>query len=165
MSTEQVEETVIETSDAPDSGAEENASTVDTPENENVERALSREAAKYRRQLREAESERDQLAEQVKLLRVRDVQLALNQEGLSEGQIKALWDIGLDPLSFLDDAGDVNSAKVAGVTQTLKDAWAPSDLMGRPKPALQPALTGGATPGVIPEAKTWANAIQQAPRL
>ena len=68
----------------------------------------AREAAKYRRQLRAAETERDALVGQVEALRRAQV------DTLAEGRIKpaALWASGVELEALLDGGGVVDVAKV-----------------------------------------------------
>lgn len=69
----------------------------------------SREAAKYRRQLRDAEAARDQLAERLAALQ-RGQAETFAREHLADGA--DLWRDGVDLTALLDDGGQVDPDKV-----------------------------------------------------
>lgn len=113
----------------------------------------NREAAKYRRQLREAEAERDQLRETVTGYRRAEVEKHAEAAGMVRGA--DLFDLGADLGELLAEDGTVDPEKVtAAATAVLADRphWrrppTDFDLGARP---LSPA--GG---------PTWAEVIRRA---
>lgn len=104
--------TTQETTSAPTTDAEQ----TDTPQveetnqepQEGTERG-NREAAKYRRQLREAEAERDTLTSRVEALQKDTI------EGIAASILKrpaALWATGTTLADLLDTSGNIDPAKV-----------------------------------------------------
>lgn len=93
----------------------------DTPETETTEPAPEvdegKEAAKYRRRLRETEKERDALLEQVENLR----RAAIDSEVASKHRIptEGFWATGVTVDQLLTDDGTIDPAKVAA---TVDDA-------------------------------------------
>ena len=84
----------------------------------------SREAAKYRRQLRDTKAERDALSERLSTLQRREAE-RLAAEHLADGA--DVWRDGLDVAALLDDDGNIDSAKVADAAQAARNAhphWA-----------------------------------------
>lgn len=113
-----------------------------------------REAAKYRRQLREAEAERDTLSGRVAAMQKREV------ERLAAADLAApadLWLTGTALADLLDDNGDVDTAKVTDAIQRVigeRPSWraapAPPSFDGgvrataaAPGPTYQDVLRGG----------------------
>lgn len=96
----------------------------------------NREAAKYRRQLRETETRATALAERLEVVQRREV------ERLAATDLAApadLWLTGPDLPDLLDEAGDVDPAKVATAVTAV--------LAGRPgwaRPDGPPTYDGGA---------------------
>lgn len=82
----------------------------------------SRQAAKYRRQLRDTEAERDTLQEQVSTLR-----RTIAEESLRGVLAKpsALWLTGVEAADFYDDAGNLDTDALAAAA---KDAAAQNGL-------------------------------------
>lgn len=76
-----------------------------------------REAARYRRRLREAEAERDALREQVERLQRREVERVAG-EHLSVGS-DVFTVGGVDLADVLDDGGEVDAAKVAEIAERI----------------------------------------------
>jgi len=99
---EQTPEATPEAEQAPEQEPE--AETGKEPQN------ASREAARWRKQLRETETERDNLVGQVEALRRAEV------DRLAEGhkiRPEALWASGVELAALLNDAGTVDAKKVA----------------------------------------------------
>ncbi len=85
---------------------------------------VRREASSYRRKLRAAESERDQLAERLTAARMREIERAASQpaEGFRPLQdARDLWRTDLTVADLLDDDGDVDAAKVRAAVAKLAD--------------------------------------------
>ncbi len=106
--------------DAPDSPAEE-------PEDQgDPVAAARREAASYRRRLRDTEGERDRLAERVAGYQRREVE-ALAEQGPGHGYERMasgadLWTAGIQLADLLDEDGAVDPAKThVAVTAVLAD--------------------------------------------
>ncbi|WP_298442824.1 hypothetical protein [Gordonia sp. (in: high G+C Gram-positive bacteria)] len=89
-----------------------------TPETEGGEpEPQSKREARYRTQLRDAEAQRDQLAERVETMQRTEV------ERLAADVIaapKALWAAGVTLDDLLDDDGMVDAAKVEAATRTAQ---------------------------------------------
>ncbi|MCV7379959.1 hypothetical protein BST11_15365 [Mycobacterium alsense] len=103
-----VDESTVEQSDAPAEG----------------DGGGNREAAKYRRQLREAEAQRDALSERLSTLQRREAE-RLAAEHLADGA--DMWRDGLDIAALLDDDGNLDPAKVADAAGAIGRAhrhWA-----------------------------------------
>lgn len=91
-----------------------------TEEPDEGEAKPSREAARYRRQLREAEAERDELAR-----RLEANHRALAEElARSQGRVSpaALWANGATVESLLDEAGNVDPALVNAAVEASVEA-------------------------------------------
>jgi hypothetical protein len=69
-----------------------------------------REAAKYRRRLRDAETERDRLSERVVSLQRAEVERLATADSLRPA---ALWSSGVELADLLSDDGTVSAAKVS----------------------------------------------------
>lgn len=83
---------------------------------ENDKAAESREAAKYRTRLRDAEAQRDDLAQQLEESRKQIV------EGMSRlTRPEALWVAGIDVNDLLDDAGRIDPGKVSEAVATATE--------------------------------------------
>jgi hypothetical protein len=149
--TEDVQETPPQ--EAPDSPAEE-------PEDQGDPAAAARrEAASYRRRLRDAEGERDRLAERVAGYQRRDVE-ALAEQGHGHDRMAAgsdLWTGGVQLADVLDEAGAIDpervQAQVAAVLSERphwrKNIWAPVDVGQGPR-------TDGA-----PSSRTFADVLRE----
>jgi hypothetical protein len=90
----------------------------------------SGEAAKWRRRLRDTETERDGLATRLSALQRAEAQRLAGAD-LADG--KDLWLAGVDLPDLLDDAGNVDPAKVADTTAAV--------LVDRPHWAAQRPVT------------------------
>jgi len=104
------------------------------------------EAAKYRRRLREAETERDALSGRVEAMQKREV------ERLAATDLAApadMWLTGTTLADMLDDNGDVDAAKVTDAIQRIigaRPSW-------RADPA-PPSFDGGVR-AAVPTATTF----------
>jgi hypothetical protein len=88
------------------------------------DRGGNREAAKYRRQLRDAEAARDALSERLSTMQRREAE-RLAADHLADGA--DMWRDGLDLAALLDDDGNLDPAKVADAAQAARKAhphWA-----------------------------------------
>ncbi len=90
-----------------------------------------REAAKYRRRLREAETERDRLAEQVVSLQRAEVERLAMAGDLRPA---ALWASGAELAGLLGDDGTVDAAKVTAAIEAAREQ------LGIPKPPVGPRV-------------------------
>ena len=79
-----------------------------------------REAARYRRQLREAETERDGLRTQLDALRRAEVDRLVTDAKLKPA---AVWAAGIDLASLLAADGTVDPAKVAQAVTTTREVF------------------------------------------
>lgn len=102
-----------------------------------------REAAKYRRRLREAEAERDQLAERVESLQRAEVERAATADGLRPA---ALWASGVELANLLADDGTVDGPKVLAAIEASREE------LGIPAPPVGPRVPReGRSPGRPPK--------------
>ncbi|PPF32277.1 hypothetical protein C5B93_15905 [Rathayibacter sp. AY1A2] len=127
--------------------------TVEAPQKaEEQQQNGNSEAAKYRRQLREAEAERDTLRSRVESLQRSDV------ERIASTKIEkasAVWAAGSQLADLLDEDGNVDPEKVAAAAESARDSLG---LKHVPDPGVIP--NQGTTPqSVAPEAMSWAAAL------
>jgi hypothetical protein len=97
--------------------------SADTAENGD-DRGGNREAAKYRRQLRDAEAQRDDLSDRLATLQRREAE-RLAAEHLADGA--DMWRGGLDLAALLDGDGNLDPNKVADAAHATRKAhphWA-----------------------------------------
>lgn len=87
---------------------------------EDGDKGSNREAAKYRRKLRDAEAERDALATRLETLQRAEAE-RLASKHLAKGA--ALWVGGTALADVLDDDGDVDPAKVTERAQHVRDEY------------------------------------------
>lgn len=80
-------------------------------------RYLSREAAAYRRRLRDAEAERDQLREQLERVQTAEVERLAAGAGLSAA--KDIWMFGATLPTLRNDDGDIDPETVSGLVADL----------------------------------------------
>ncbi len=133
----------------PDDNSTDQSATEDTGDAK-----LRREAARYRRSLREAETERDGLRGRVEAMQKAEV------ERLAANDLAApadMWLTGTTLADLLDDNGDVDTAKVTDTIQRVigeRPSWraapAPPSFDGgvrataaAPGPTYQDVLRGG----------------------
>lgn len=122
--------------------------------------AASREAAKYRRQLRDAEAqrdqisaERDQLGERLAAMQRREAE-ALAREHLADGA--DVWRDGLEPSAVLDDDGNLDPAKVTAAAKAARKAhphWAAPQPQKR-NPSRRGSFVSGASGRGLHEVST-----------
>lgn len=111
----------------------------------------NKEAAKYRRQLREVEAERDGLATTVETLRRQVVATAMPTDRIKPD---ALWATGRNAAEFFDEAGQLDAAKLSSITKET------AAKLGVP---LQDVVhESGRRSGVSVEPKaTWSDALKR----
>ena len=136
------EETDTEPQDAPDPVDTEPVSTEADDSGDSAK--LRREAARYRRSLRDTEVERDNLRDRLTLLQRAEVErLASGDDGLAvPGD---LWLSGVDLASLLDGDGNVDLAQVReAVAKVLDDRphWRRAAPVGFDGGVRQPAPAG-----------------------
>ncbi len=140
--------------EAPDSPAEQ-------PEDQGDPAAAARrEAASYRRRLRDVEGDRDRLAEKVAGYQRREVE-ALAEQGHGHDRMAAgsdLWTGGVQLADVLDEAGAIDPERVqAQVAAVLaerphwrKNIWAPVDVGQGPR-------------GTVPSGTSWSQVLGRQP--
>lgn len=105
------DQTPEQTTDA----GEETSTEVQTPQEPTEAHAGNAEAAKWRTRLREAEAERDTLAQRLQRLQRAEVtRLATGPGKLHDGS-----DLATDLADLVDDEGDVDPAKVSAAVAAL----------------------------------------------
>lgn len=114
-STESTQATTGTGQQEPDTGTE----ATETPQQGQEAESGNREAAKYRRQLRDTETERDALAQRVSHMQTHEAQ-RLAAEQLADGT--DLWRDGTTVADLLDDDGNLDPAKVYEVAKELLGA-------------------------------------------
>lgn len=80
-----------------------------------------KEAARYRRKLRDTEAERDALAERIETLQRREIE-RLASRIVKQGA--AVWLAGDTVEAFLDEDGDIDPDKVAEVARRMRTLYA-----------------------------------------
>lgn len=112
----------------------------------------SNREAKYRRALRETETERDTLREQVTTMqRDQAERIAADQLAKPAG----LWASGTVLADLLDDTGHIDPAKVTEAAQSAADALG----LAQPTRSPRPDLTQGGRGAVGGPADDWADAF------
>jgi len=102
--------------DAPQA-ATEPQDEADVPDEADDEPA-GKEAARYRRRLRDAEAERDELATRVEALQRAEVERLAGQKLTKPS---AIWAAGVELSGLLDEAGNVSPDAVAEAAQAARD--------------------------------------------
>ncbi|MGI1849936.1 hypothetical protein [Rhodococcus sp. SJ] len=112
MSDQTTDQLLGDTTEVVDQAPAEAVDQPDTPETDTPDEG--KEAAKYRRRLRDTEKERDALLEQVDTLRREAIErLAAQHLAKPEG----LWAAGVTVDQLLDDDGHIDQKKVTAATQ------------------------------------------------
>lgn len=110
----------LEQQHAVDAADAENAATEDNSGNDNsTDDNSNHEAAKYRRRLRDTETERDQLATRLDTLQRAEAE-RIASETLHKGA--GLWANGTELADLLDDDGDVSAEKVKQAAHAAVDS-------------------------------------------
>ncbi|WP_347057268.1 hypothetical protein ABC795_11220 [Blastococcus sp. HT6-30] len=120
---------------------------------EGQQSAANREAANYRRKLRDAEAERDALASAVATYQKRDAEALVGERLLSAAD---LWVAGVELKDLLDDGATVSAEKVdAAVAKVLEDHphWAPK------KPGVPRDMGQGSRGESVGGGTSWASVI------
>lgn len=123
-------------------------------ENDDQPSKTGHEAAKYRRQLRDTEAERDDLRSRLANAHVREA------ERRAEGQLHDtgdLWRYGTDLNSLIDGNGDIDVSKVDEAVHELKRTRPHLSKIGMKHP--EPSQGKGGPPS---EPVTWQQAAKQA---
>ena len=144
-------EAAVEATDAtePDSSAQDTADTGQADNNAN------REAAKYRRKLRDTETERDQLAARVEALQRAEVE---RLAGTMLADPADLWH-GTTLDQLLDDNGDIAVTKLnAAAVELLRTH--PHWERQRRQPRNTETLRSGASGAITPAGTSWSDALR-----
>lgn len=112
--------------------------------------ASNREAAKYRRQLRDTETERDGLRDQLTALRRQVVESA---SGLARPQ--ALWLTDLDVNTLFTDEGTLDTARTTEAVARIS-----SELGLREKPRTPAPDPSQGMVGLPPSSSSWADVVR-----
>lgn len=132
------------------------AETSPTTETERTDQPGA-EAARYRRRLREAETERDTIAERLSGFQRREVE-RLAGTVLSRGD--DIWLGKADVAELVDDAGQVDPEKVTIAVATVLDGRPQLRKDGR-RPRPDPSQGSGRAPGQpVPRAESWQNVLR-----
>ncbi|MGE9806918.1 hypothetical protein [Janibacter sp. G1551] len=124
---------------------------VETPEvvTDDDKPSSGREAAKYRRALREAEAERDAIREQVSALRR---QMIEDASGLTKPA--ALWAAGIEADALFTEAGTLDRDALREAVETAADAFGLTRAPSTPKPDLSQGSRGQ-----TPQVDRWEDAF------
>jgi hypothetical protein len=139
------ETAIVDATETPMAGSENGpeASEVDEDQDDDAGDGSGREAAKYRRKLRAAETERDRLSEQVASLQRSEVERLATADGLRPA---ALWASGPELAYLLADNGTVDAAKVSAAVAAAREQ------LGIPAPPVGPRVPNeGRSPGRPPK--------------
>lgn len=118
----------------PDSGSEDDSDVAEDQDGEDADGdGPGREAAKYRRRLRDTEVERDRLAERVESLQRAEVERQAAADSLRPA---ALWSSGFELADLLTDDGTVSAAKVSAAIKASREK------LGIPAPPVGPRVPG-----------------------
>lgn len=107
----------VDTAAAETPEAGEDGSGVDEDQDDDAGDGPGREAAKYRRRLRDAEAQRDQLAERVESLQRAEVERLATDDKLRPA---ALWASGIELDALLGDDGTVDPGKVTEAIEAAR---------------------------------------------
>lgn len=116
---------------APDDGAEDGAEVVEDQADYADGDGSGREAAKYRRRLREAEAERDQLAERIEAMTRAEVERLATADSLRPA---ALWASGVELADLVAEDGTVDGSKVSAAIGVAREQ------LGIAKPPVGPVV-------------------------
>lgn len=96
---------------------QDGADQAETPEDTPGRSKAARDAAKYRTQVRELETERTQLTEQLENVQRQVIDAHIEKHGLTPA---LLWRTGLEAREVLDDDGRVNPDRVREACDTVR---------------------------------------------
>lgn len=113
---------MTDTTETMNAAAEDQAEEVTQPDPAETEDdgKPGREAARYRRQLREAEAERDELRGQVETLRRAQAEKLAQAQGLTAA---ALWSSGVSLEDLTAEDGTIDPASVTVAVKTAREAF------------------------------------------
>lgn len=120
-----------------------------TPETTEAPEQGSKREARYRRELRATETERDTLRAQVESLQRAEAE---RMSGLEKGA--ALWATGVTVADLLDDDGQLDPERVAQAAQGAQET-----LGARPTGTPRPDLSQGGNGVPMQAGDAWANAF------
>lgn len=134
--------------------AAEDPQAAETPEESEESEATSpnKEAAKYRRRLRETETERDTLRGRIEAMQRAEVERLTTDAGIKPA---ALWASGADLSALLTEEGTVDPAKVTEAVGTARDALGIVDQRVSRNHVRREGYTPNASPG-----NTWVDAFK-----
>lgn len=141
-----------ETSDATEDQVPAAEQEIDQDDDERQADGPGREAARYRRRLREAETERDGLAAQVQALQRTVVTRVIEDTGMKAAAVFATVD---DVAMLLGEDGQPDQAKILSAIEQAREQFG---ITGRPSFRIG-GMSSGAT-GSKPTAATWADAFR-----
>jgi len=116
----------------------------------------SKEAAKYRRQLRAVEADRDALTARVEALQRQQVDAQVAALGVTPA---AVWAAGISVTDLLGDDGTVDAGKVGQAVASVRETFG----IGQPAKPRPRMFKSGASPASVPMTRpAWSSAF--APR-
>lgn len=148
--TEPLEERNDEPLDEVEAATEPSDATEDT---EPVEQGKGNREARYRRQLRDTEAERDTLRGQIAAMQRGEAE---RLAGTQLSKPAALWAAGTELTALLDDKGNVDPAKVAAAAETAATALGAAAPRRRPLPDRAQGASGGTS-----RANPWKEAFER----
>lgn len=117
MTEQQIDQTTDDTTVSGDATENPDLETTEIENPEDTQPDEGKEAAKYRRRLRETEKERDQLADQLDTLRRQVIEQIAGDSGRLR-KPEALWKTSITVTDLLDDDGRVDSQKVIDASKS-----------------------------------------------
>lgn len=150
----------ITESDITESDVVESDADADTPESAESEpdsdnKAMSAEAAKYRRQLRDAQAELERVVAQLDAVQRQQVEHLLADSGVKAA---AVWTV-TGVAELLNDDGAIDAEKVSAAVDTARERF------GIPKRSVGNYIPGIANhPIGMPKGNDWADAFSPAKR-
>lgn len=150
-----IESTNIESMEADTTDAAPTDDAATDTEHTETEPKASREAARYRRQLREAQGELESLKGQLEALRRAEVGRIVEAAKLKP---EAVWAAGTDLANLLAEDGTVDAAKVAEAIKVTREVFGINPLPPAP-PAWGQGNVGSPIGPAEPQ-KTWNDVLR-----
>lgn len=148
-------DTTSPSGDAADTSQVDDADKLDDQPNPN------REAAKYRRQLRDTETERDTLRTRLETLQRGEIERLAGRHLADPADF---WRDGAQLADLLDDDGNVSPDKVTAAATAIAEAHAHWKAAGPPATTLGTRSGSGASASNLPRHNSWTNAFAPKPK-
>lgn len=144
------ENTTTEAAEAVEDTTPETVEGTTGPDEDTAEPDSNKEAAKYRRKLREAEKQRDELAARVEALQRAQAEGLLAASGVKPQAVFAVAELA----DLLGDDGTIDADKLTAAVETAREKF------GIAKPTKGNLVPGvGSQPNRVPKADAWREAF------